>query len=138
MLGEDPTLFSDPSGGGRFGVRRLVSTSVGTVEINAGIAGGPSIARFDDEGWAREQSWTGQRGTDALARAVSGVGVPEDEARRLAAEIEPLVEARRPPTRPAWHQRRNAVTATALYGIPWGVGLAFLATRALRRFHAQR
>ena len=108
-LTEDPQIWSEPPGGGEFGLRRLFQTTVARVEIDANVTSS-RIVLFDDDGWAITHAWTRRTGADPLAAVIHDVGIPELEARRIAEEVEPVVERRRPPPRPPSYYRRQATS----------------------------
>jgi hypothetical protein len=133
----DPKVVHTDAGGGDISVRRLFHTSVGPVEIHGNVPF-TTAARFDDEGWARVEVWTGSRDATSLAGALGMLDLPDEEAAQLADEMEPLIAARRPepPTR-LWVWR-DAIGTVALYAAPWGIGVAALGLwlfRQARRMH---
>ena len=130
-LTEDPQIWSEPPGGGEFGLRRLFQTTVGRVEIDANVTSS-RIVLFDDDGWAITHAWTRRTGADPLAAVIHDVGIPELEARRIAEEVEPVVERRRPPPRPPSYYRRQATSFASLFGVPWGIGVAVLLANLAR------
>lgn len=134
---EDPKVEESLPGGGTFTVHRLFSTSAGAITVNgSGITAW--ITRYDNDGWARADAWTGRPTRDGLIGAIEAVGVSDDEAARISADVEPLLAARRPPARQRRRYRLSTVKLAVTYVVPWSVGLAFLLMTAARLFRCAR
>jgi hypothetical protein len=133
-IGEDPKVQELQPGGGEFRTERLFTTSVGHVVVG-GSGVFRHIVRFGEDGWARRDAMTFRPGVEPLAAAIEAIGLPEDEAERIAAEMEALIAAHWVPPQPPAAYRWKSIKLAVVYVVPWGLGVgsALLGARRLLR-----
>jgi hypothetical protein len=136
---DDPKVTELQPGGGEFRTERLFTTSVGHIVVG-GSGAFRHIVRFGEDGWVRRDAMTFRPGVEALAAAIEAVGLPEDEAKGIAAEMEAFIAAHWVPPQPPVDSRWKAIKLAVVYVVPWGLGVgsALLGARRLLRSGPQR
>jgi hypothetical protein len=112
-------------------VKRLFRAGTGQVVVEGGL-GGARVTRFDDDGWARSQTWTVRRSSESILRALTAAGVSEQDAQLIVAQMEPLILARWPEPRPESRRWRITAQFGSVYAVPWGIGIAWIAAMLVR------
>jgi hypothetical protein len=119
-------------------IRRLLQTSAGPVTVE-GAWFGLHLTRYDESGEFVAQDWASLQGLVEemdLAEALRRLGVPAAEVDPIAAELEARLAELRPPPASRWTRLWSKAKYVALLSplvVPWGVGLARLAARIVRR-----